>query len=171
MDAATMSSAYWNDRKDAVYLYVARGICQKYGSQAKTVADVGSNNTPTLEWHREHASRLVSIDLRNPYVASGVESITTDFLKYRPLEKFDLVTCFQVLEHVPDAKSFAQHLLEVSKTLVVSVPYKWPEGKCKYHIHDPVDKDKLMDWFGRKPIYSYLARELNKIERLIQVYQ
>jgi hypothetical protein len=164
-------SSYWKERKDSVYLFCARAICGKYGANVHSVIDVGSNRTPTLEWHRDQSPRLVSLDLRNPYVAPGVESITIDFLKYSALEKFDMVTCFQVLEHVPDAKAFAQKLLEIGKTLVVSVPYNWERGKCKYHIHDPVDREKMFLWFERKPVYSYIARELNKVERLISVYQ
>ena len=165
-----VSSAYWESRKDSIYLYVARQICLKYASSSKTVMDVGSNGTPTLEWHREGAERLVSLDLRKPYISAGIESIKQDFFDYQSNEKFDLVTCFQVLEHVPNPKEFANKLLALAKTLVVSVPYQWPEGKCKWHIHDPVSEDKLADWFSKAPKFSYICRELNGVERLIQVY-
>ena len=81
-----------------------------------------------------------------------------------------MATCFQVLEHVPNAHGFAQKLLEISKVLVVSVPYKWEKGKNKTHVHDPVDETKLFEWFGREPDYFYLATELSGVKRLIQVY-
>jgi translation elongation factor EF-Tu-like GTPase len=110
------------------------------------------------------------MDLKN-YDQAVFESIKQDFFDYQSNEKFDLVTCFQVLEHVPNPKEFANKLLALAKTLVVSVPYQWPEGKCKWHIHDPVSEDKLADWFSKAPKFSYICRELNGIERLIQVYQ
>jgi Methyltransferase domain len=168
---APKKDAYWEDRKDSIYLYVAKAVCEKYGGKPKSVIDVGSNQTPTLEWHRGTASRLVSLDLRRPYVAEGVESMTRDFFTYAPEEAFDLATCFQVLEHVPDPAAFADKLLQISKVTIVSVPYKWEAGKCKYHIHDPVDEHKMLEWFGRKPSYTYVARELTKVARLIHVYR
>jgi len=77
----------------------------------------------------------------------------------------------QVLEHVPDAQSFAQKLLEVSKVVIGSVPYKWPKGHTESHIHDPVDEAKLLAWFGRKPYHSHLCREVTaEVHRLVQVY-
>ena len=162
--------AYWEKRKDSIYLYAAQAICQKYCPKPLSVIDVGSNRTPTLEWHRATAIRLVSVDLRRPYEATGVESITSDFFAYDPGVPFDLVTCFQVLEHIPDPTPFARKLLEVGRTCIVSVPFKWEKGKCKGHIHDPVDAEKMLGWFGRKPKYQYIATELNKVKRLIQVY-
>jgi hypothetical protein len=161
---------YWEARKASVYLFVARAICDKYGNEPKSVIDIGSNQTPTLEWHRNTAVRLVSLDLRQPYSAQGVESVKGTFLEYPSSEYFDLVTCFQVLEHVRDARTFAQKLLKTGKVVVVSVPYKW-KGVVRGHIHDPVDEEKMLGWFTQKPLFTYIARELNNVRRLIHVYR
>lgn len=164
--------SYWDKRKDWVYLHVVRIICARFAQHPKSVLDVGSNRTPTLEWHRDSATRLVSLDLYRPYVADGVVSVAEDFLQYRPGETFDLVTCLQVLEHVPDAYAFAQRLLATGRVVVVSVPYRWPKGRCKGHVHDPVDRLKMYRWFRRWPTYSYIAREVfTRRSRLIQVYR
>ena len=165
------AGSYWQRRRASIYLFAARQICTRQCGKPSSVIDVGSNATPTLEWHRKSATRLVSVDLRRPYVADGVESLKRDFLKYEADAMFDLVTCFQVLEHVPDPKAFARQLLAIGKIAVVSVPYKWPKGKCKYHVHDPVDEGKMKKWFGRTPDFSYIATELNKVNRLIHVYK
>ncbi|HLT90453.1 MAG TPA: methyltransferase domain-containing protein [Woeseiaceae bacterium] len=162
---------YWQRRRNSIYLFAARQICARERRNPTAVIDIGSNATPTLEWHRKSGARLVSLDLRRPYVAEGVESLTCDFLEYNPATSYDLVTCFQVLEHVPDPAAFARKLLAIGKTVVVSVPYKWKKGRCKYHLHDPVDERKMKKWFGRDPDYSYIAKELNNVARLIQVYR
>ncbi|HEX7034365.1 MAG TPA: methyltransferase domain-containing protein [Pseudomonadales bacterium] len=167
----TKRGNYWQRRKDSIYLFAARQICELEYGEPISVLDVGSNATPTLEWHRAAAKRLVSVDLRRPYVAEGVESLTCDFLQYEPESRFDMVTCFQVLEHVPDAASFARKLLRVADVAVVSVPYKWKRGSCKWHVHDPVDERKMRSWFGREPDFSYIACELNNVKRLINVYR
>lgn len=161
---------YWERRKDSIYLFAARSICRRYCSNPTSVIDVGSNKTPTLEWHRDSARRLVSIDLGRPYAADGVESIKADFLSFEVDEPFDLVTCFQVLEHIPDAGPFARKLLSIGRTCIVSVPYKWKKGRCKHHVHDPVDAVKMLSWFGREPTYQYVAKELHGVCRMIQVY-
>lgn len=162
---------YWMDRKDSVYLHVAQQICLKFGSHADSVIDIGSNATPTLEWHRAYASRLVSVDLRKPYAGAGVESLKLNFFTFEPNARFDLATCFQVLEHVDDPRRFAHKILDVSSTAIVSVPYKWPRGKCKYHVQDTVDEDKMLRWFGKAPVFRYIAKELNGVRRLIHVYR
>jgi SAM-dependent methyltransferase len=168
--AERYNEQYWLARKDTIYLHVARQICLKYGGRANSVIDIGSNATPTLEWHRASASRLVSLDLRNPYVAAGVESVRQNFFDFDAGARFDLATCFQVLEHVKDPRRFAQKILELSRVAVVSVPYKWPKGRSKYHLHDPVDEQKMLQWFGREPVFRYVAKELNGIRRMIDVY-
>ena len=168
---------YWERRKDSIYIFTAQRICRMFCPEPRSVLDVGSNGTPTLEWHRPSATRLVSLDLRRPYLAPGVEAVRSDFLEFSPESKFDLVTCFQVLEHLRKPTLFAQKLLELSSVCVVSVPYKWPKGKCKGHVQDPVDVEKMLAWFGREPDYQYVANELHGINdrpgvgrRLIHVY-
>jgi Methyltransferase domain len=163
---------YWERRKNSLYLRAAEAVCRRFGGSPASVIDVGSNGTPTLEWHRSTASKLVSVDLKRPYRAEGVESIISDFLVYEPDSKFDLVTCFQVLEHLPSPEPFARKLLSLGKVVVVSVPYKWPKGKCLHHPQDPVDEAKLKRWFGRNPDFSHLSIEVefDHSPRLVQVY-
>jgi hypothetical protein len=167
-----LKKSYWEGRKDSVYLKAARDICARHLKKHDAVLDVGSNRTPTITWHRKKARRLVSVDLRNPYRGKDVESIAGDFFDYPSEPGFELVTCFQVLEHVPDAHAFAQKLLATGRTCIVSVPYKWPKGKCKWHIHDPVDQVKMLGWFGKAPLEIFIAREETAdSDRLICVYE
>lgn len=159
------------DRKAAVYLAAAREICARHLRQDAAVLDIGSNRMSTLSWHRKKARRLVSVDPRSPFQGAGVESVAADFLDYPAAERFELLTCFQVLQHVRDPHAFAQKLLATGETCVVSVPYKWPKGKCKWHLHDPIDELKLLGWFGKQPLERFIAREEGRdSDRLIHVY-
>jgi len=163
-------NAYWEKRKDVLYYQVARVLTSHLSKRAKSIIDVGSAGCPYLDWFN-HIPNRTSIDLKRPYEAKGVKSITSDFLTWEPDRTYDIVTCFQVLEHVPDAEAFAQKLLKLGKVVVVSVPYKWPKGKTKSHIHDPVDEEKMLSWFHRKPNFEYICREvIAPVDRLIQVY-
>ena len=88
---------------------------------------------------------------------------------------FDIVTCLQVIEHIPRADLFAQKLLSTGKIVIVSVPYKWaadPVSSHNSHVHDPVDEDKMKSWFGREPNFEFICREaVLPSRRLIQVYE
>lgn len=166
------SGLYWAEREDLLYYRYVDYIARTVGRDASSLLDVGSGNCPYIEWFF-WINKKYSVDLQSPYSSENVIGIEGNIHTLSFAEKFDLVTCLQVLEHVPDAKAFAQRLLELGKTLIVSVPFKWPEGKAPGHIHDPVDAAKMRAWFQREPNYSIVVREpflwVNH-ERLICVY-
>lgn len=165
------NSDYWTKRKDHIYLLVVRTIVEQLGKKAQSVIDVGSNGCPYLEWF-DWVDDRTSIDIRNPYSSATVDSVKADFLDWEPDKKYDMSLCLQVLEHVDDAFLFAQKLLDLSELAVVSVPYKWPAGRTTGHIHDPVDENKMRQWFGREPNFSYIAAEVvSPVSRLICVYE
>ncbi len=162
-------SKYWANRQGYIYLTVARTISERIASNAKVIADIGSNGTPILEWF-PHVPVRFSVDLNRPYKAKGIKSVKGDFLEWEPPRKINVLTCFQVMEHVPRADLFAQKMLSLADTCIVSVPYNWPEDKTHHHIHDPVDEAKMLKWFGREPNYTYHVREIFGEERMICVY-
>jgi len=171
VSAQSVLDEYWQHRVDSIYLQVVRHLVTGVADSASSLLDVGSAACPYLEWYDWIPTRT-SLDLRNPYTGPGVNSIRSDFLKWEPDREYDVVTCLQVMEHVPAATEFAQKLLSVGKIVVVSLPYKWKAGNTSSHVHDPVDEEKVLDWFGRKPNYEYIAREVKSgARRIIHVYE
>jgi hypothetical protein len=160
---------YWARRMDLLYMQVSRQLALRIAGNARSVVDVGSLNTPVLEWLPGVPERI-SVDLMEPYRAVGVRSVVSDFLTWEPGRRFDVGLCFQVLEHVPDARSFAQRLLKLFDVAIVSVPYRWPEDKSKYHVHDPVDEAKMASWFDREPNWSSVVDELDGQQRWVAIY-
>jgi len=152
------SNGYWRNRFDLVYYQAIDFIVRCVGVDAKSIIDVGSGNCPYLEWFH-WIDRKVSIDIKAPYSSDKVEAIVANILDYEFQEKFDIGLCLQVLEHINDPTPFARRLLELSDRLVVSVPYKWPEGKTTGHVQDPVDKAMLEKWFGRPANYTVIINE------------
>jgi hypothetical protein len=148
---------YWQKRRDANYLQRVAKLVQAVGGDARSILDVGSNRCPYLDWF-EWIPRRVSVDLQAPYFSPSVEGIKADFLTWQANEKFDLCLCLQVLEHVPDAGAFSRKLLASARQVIVSVPYLW-SGSCKYHVHDPVDDEKIAAWFGCEPDVSIVVTE------------
>ena len=126
---------------------------------------------PCVDW-AQHIQKRVALDKKRPYQNRGVTSVVADFIEWVPDQQYDIVLCLQVLEHIKDANLFAKKLLDCGSIVIISVPYKWDEGKTKNHIHDPVDRAKLYDGFGREPNFEYIATEvLAPADRIIQVYE
>ncbi len=149
---------YWNARTDLLYYQYFRYFVRCLGPNAKSMIDIGSGNAPYLEWFDWIGDR-VSFDKAHPYRSDNVTGMEGDLFTMDFGRKFDLVTCMQVLEHIPDAPRFAERLMGLGDLLLVSVPYKWPKGHTRGHVNDPVDEKKLARWFGREPNYSLIVRE------------
>jgi hypothetical protein len=163
--------SYWERRANSHYLAAVRRLVGEGGADVESILDVGSNGCAYLDWF-DWVPRRVSLDLKRPYTGDGVESVKADFLTWEPRERFDIVLCLQVLEHIPDAASFAQRLLAVARRhVIVSVPYKWRAGRIPDHVHDPVDEVKVLQWFGRAPDCAMIVCEQGRLERLISCYE
>lgn len=163
---------YWNDRFDLLYYQTVDYIVRAVGVDARSLVDVGTGGCPYLEWF-SWIERRVSIDIDKPYSSPTVQALNANILHDDVPEDFDICTCLQVLEHVPEAKKFARRLTELAPTVIVSVPYLWPEGRTEGHLHDPVDMEKLSGWFGREPNYHVIVEEplrRMKNKRLVAIF-
>lgn len=161
---------YWKDRAGLLYYPAVFQVVSAVGADARSIIDVGSADTDYLTWFY-WIDRKVQLNLdfkKKP--PAGVERITSDFLAWEPEAKFDIALCLQVLEHVPDPISFCAKLKSTAPILVVSVPYKWPAGRTKGHLHDPVDERKLLSWMKVSPNLSMIVPEPFGRSRLIAYY-
>ena len=170
-------ATYFEKRSKYPYYKYVRMLLGVLSYNAKSICDVGSNGVDLISWLP--CKEKVSIDLRNPFSGKGVEGIKANFITCDFQKKFDIVTCFQVMEHIKDDQiyAFANKLLAVAeKLLIVSVPYMWAKGACKYHVQDPVDESKFLSWFDispetpLKPVFSriiYSVKNSSSDERTI----
>lgn len=164
---------YWAKRRQLIYYRYVDLIVRAVAPQAKSMIDVGSSNSSVIESF-DWVPLRHTLDSKTPYCSNSVRGIRQDFFSFDPEIKYDLAICLQVLEHVPDAGNFAQKLFDVAHAVLISVPYQWPKGSCKHHLHDPVDSEKLREWTRRKASYQIVAKELltysTKSRRLIAYY-
>ncbi len=161
--------AYWLQRKNYVYLHVCRRLLEIVAVSARTVADIGSNRSPILDFFDGPKIRY-SIDITAPYEGDGVIPVKEDFYQWDPPESIEVATCFQVIEHVPDPKEFARRMLEHFEVSLISVPYKEPPGLNPGHVNNHIDLERITEWFGRVPNFHYIARELSGDERIICLF-
>lgn len=159
-------SEYINSRKNNTYYQVIVSILNASCKNCASILDVGSRGVDVIS--DLPIPLKVSLDLLYPLEKEGIISIKGDFFDYNPQEKFDIVCCFQTLEHIDNAQAFAQKLLSVGKNVIISVPYMWLHGASKNHVQDPVYEDKLFSWIGRSYDLSILVRE--DLSRMILCY-
>ena len=166
------SGSYWRKRSDMMYYRYIDYILRSVGKDAGSLIDVGTGNCPYLDWW-DWIPERVSVDIRVPYNSDGVKGIQGDIFEMRFAAPFDICTCFQVLEHVPEAESFAHRLQELGRLTIVSVPYKWRNTPkpTPGHVHDPVTYEKLTGWMGREANYRIIVEEpFSGVKRLIALY-
>ena len=161
---------YWRDRMDLMYYRYVDFIVRTLGAEAQSLIDIGTAQSPYLEWFDWIPERF-SFDQLPPYESETVTGIQGDFFTHDFGRRFEIVTCLQVLEHVPDAKGFTQRLFEIADTVIISVPFEWGAGTIEDHVHDPVTRHKLRVWTGRPANYSIVVKEpFRAPRRLIAVY-
>lgn len=160
---------YWRVRKKFVYLHVCRRLIEIVSRSADTVADIGSNKSPLLDFYGDIPHKY-SVDISAPYVAPDVIAVTEDFHTWTPPRPIQVATCLQVMEHVSEPEKFARRMLEIAEVCIVSVPHLEPAGLNPGHIQNDLTLDDMVRWFGREPNYHYIAKELSGDERIICLF-
>jgi len=152
----------------------------QYASEAKTSIEVGCANDPFikyLDWidkrtcvapyfidykneDNTQAERNMNTKLTN---SVEIEKVVSDFMKYTPPneEKFDLLLCSQVLEHVPNPAAFMKKMIETAKVSIISVPFNWGNcGETCNHVTHFITQKMLLKWsYPYKPIHTAIVAE------------
>jgi len=160
------SHTYYNTRKAYHYYKKVKEILN--GIHFTSIIDIGSRKSPVME-HLGSSIHKTMLDIKPMPPMPGVELITADFYKWTPSKTYDVILCLQVLEHLSRPATFAKKLFQTGKHVIISVPYKWPKGSCKYHVQDPINEAKIHGWTGRDPDYEYIIRD-DARERIVCVY-
>lgn len=160
--------AYWKIRDKYCYYQAVRSWLTEL-SPLGSLADIGCCDTPVATWG--DFDQRWTVDTRKQPALPGVSQIVgswPDCAALLPL--CDVVTCLQVLEHIQDPGPFCAALFAAARVaVIISVPYCWAPGRCKYHIHDPVDEAKLLTWTNREPTRHVVVND-GGLKRMVCLY-
>lgn len=150
------------------YALAARWISEH--APASTLMDVGNGGADVIA--AGVFSRRIALDREPLAPRHGIEAIEADWLTWTPTVRPDVITCLQMLEHLPDGEveASARKLLENADVVIVSVPHNWPKGQCAEHFQDPVSLEKLCRWMGRAPDRYEIVSD-NGRERLVAEFR
>ncbi len=100
---------YWEKRQNLIYYQCFRIIIRCIGRNAKSIIDVGSGNSPYLEWF-DWIHKKVSVDIKVPYQSEKVEGLQGDIHKLQFENRFDICTCGRVNQLImnPSETSFGK---------------------------------------------------------------
>lgn len=159
---------YVEERQNFIYYKVLKRVLKIIAKNNTSIIDVGSFGVDMIS--DLPLENKVSVCINRPIQNNKCKGYKMDFFEYEPETLFDIVTCFQVIEHIEDAHNFTQKLFSTGKTILISLPYKWKEGTCKYHCQDPVDENKIYSWTNRDPDYTWLCQDQDHLYRIICLY-
>eukprot|EP00746_Dinoflagellata_sp_MGD_P073090 gnl/MRDRNA2_/MRDRNA2_29666_c0_seq1.p1 gnl/MRDRNA2_/MRDRNA2_29666_c0~~gnl/MRDRNA2_/MRDRNA2_29666_c0_seq1.p1 ORF type:complete len:285 (-),score=44.13 gnl/MRDRNA2_/MRDRNA2_29666_c0_seq1:31-885(-) len=186
------STAYHNDRAHFVYMRSTYCALKYVGPNARNIVDVGSSWPPFLravDWVQDEERTIVSkyfpgdggSDMRCSGghkectdERSGIHVVMRDFYEWKPPHSYDLVLCSQVLEHVPNPVSFMQKLLTTGQTVVVTVPYRWPDYDMHFHKQHNIFLKDVRRWAKKQEMFYYISEESDKgaySRRLLAVFK
>jgi hypothetical protein len=159
----------------------------QYGADASSVIEVGCASDPFLKYLGWIDERLcvapyfvqyADSSRKNILETNEIKAVTADFMEYQLPndEKYDLLLCNQVLEHVPNPASFLKKLIASAKTSIISVPYNWEAcGETCNHKTNYITVKMLRKWSAPYvPIYYKIVEEDGKgknRKRVIVVYE
>ena len=160
-------NSYYEKRKAFKYYQKVQSMLFKL--PFTSILDVGSRKSPVME-HMDSSIYKAMLDIKPMPAQPGIHMITADFYKWKPDREYDIALCLQVLEHLDRPKEFVQKLFQVAPTVIISVPYKWAKGDCKYHVQDPINEHKIFSWTGREPDEKHIITDGGK-RRIICLYK
>lgn len=157
---------YYNRRKGYNYYKKVQEILE--GMKFSSIIDIGSRKSPVIDHLGKNVKKtMLNIEPLEP--KKNMKMITADFYTWNPDIHYDVALCLQVLEHLDKPKEFTEKLFQTAKHVIISVPYKWAKGLCKFHVQDPIDEAKMREWSGRDAKETHIIKDGNR-ERIIFVY-
>jgi methionine biosynthesis protein MetW len=148
---------YWDTRGDVPYMHrwgTAAGLIPS----GSTVIDIGSGDCGFARHlqSKKPDVKITTSDLSPNAVAmareSGFDAVQLDLVNDEIHGHYDYVTCFEVIEHIPEAEVAMEKLMRAGDKVIISIPNvgyigcrlrlalfgRFPTTHCQQHIKEHV---------------------------------
>ena len=130
---------YWKEGKNYRWKYIEYviGIMRTICPDEKRICEAGTNGIA-----------LSSESTKLNYPEYDLNKILYDVKD----KFFNLFVALQVWEHLDNQQLAFEEVMRISKSAILSFPYKWPKGKGHDSRHVGIDDRKIKQWTcGVKP--------------------
>ena len=160
---------YWDSRKEYNYYKAVRRLIESCGQQ-KSIIDVGSADTP-IATYGDFSNRY-RLDKLKQDELNGVCTVQSDWMDYEIKEKYSVVVCCQVIEHLADEeiKDFVDKLFSSGESVIISLPYLWKSNACEGHLQDPINLEKFIYIVGRRDPEKLTIESDSTVKRLVAFF-
>jgi methionine biosynthesis protein MetW len=149
---------YWERRGQIPIVFHRWVVAARLIPHGARVLDIGSGSGDFLRFLRDQRPdvAIVGSDSSAKAVemtrAAGFEALELDAMAEHLPEGFDVITCFEVLEHLPDAEVAIRRWAAAAPQVILSIPNvgyigsrvrlalfgRFPVTNCVYHIKEHV---------------------------------
>ncbi len=157
---------YWERRGAIPVVFHRWVVAARLLPQGARVLDLGSGSGDFLRYLREQRPDVVAVGsdsskkAREMSEGSGFEVLDLDAGADELPEGFDVITAFEVLEHIPEAELAIQRWSRAAPQVIISIPNvgylgsrlrlglfgRFPTTNCVYHIKEHVRHWTLTDF-------------------------
>lgn len=135
------NSNYWKEGKVYRWEYMSYVIEQARTLGGNKIIEAGASGMPLND--ESFLFDLPFYDLNKPF-----PDILTPVDAYH--NRYDIFIALQVWEHLDNQASAFQEVMRISKSAILSFPYKWKHGDSR---HRNIDDEKISAWTcGVEPI-------------------
>lgn len=152
--ALSGKSNYWKEGYKYRWKYMYYAIEQARALGAERIIEAGSSGMPLFS--DSYLMNYPEYDLNvTPYMTCIEDEIETA-VKF-PDKMFDCFIALQVWEHLDNQAEAFREVMRISKSAILSFPYKWKHGDKR---HRNIDDKKISDWTcGIKPVNKKLIKD------------
>jgi hypothetical protein len=139
-------SKYWQEGKNYRWQYMSEVIDQlkQICPDDSKLIEAGTSGMPLSDKSFLYEYPEYNLDIF-PYHMTNKKPFIPD--KY-----FDCFVALQVWEHLDNQERAFKEVMRISKSAILSFPYKWPKGKGHDDRHVGIDDIKIKQWTcGVKP--------------------
>ena len=162
------------NNKSELYLHLLHIATYEYAEnfvKNKTVLDFGCGSGYGTEMLSKNAAKVTGVDISKEAVDYAKNNYNSDNLDFKTIaeltdEKFDVITSFQVIEHVPNDVEYIKTLkkfLNPGGHLLISTPDK--THRLFNHIQKPWNIFHLKEYTS-KSLENLLKKHFPKVEML-----
>jgi len=138
----------WRPRR---YHRVARRWIEQLGP-GETIIDVGSRQSEMALCGQ--FNRRIAVEPGELPDHPEIEAVKSTWEEFEDPPQAKVITCLEVLEHLTDEeiRPFVDKLFAHAEHVIISVPWRWPKGRCANHVQDPINRKKFLDMIGHREV-------------------